>query len=160
MNKYTKLRSIKGNEAIELKKGPSRLLLCPDMGGRAFAEVAGIVPHRIDLQAAARPGDDFNNYGGNNLWPAPEGGVYGFNYKGNGWYVQPAVNTQPFEVAASKENNILESMPGRPEIDGRQPATAFEECDCKRGQPWLTGPARRWKLLSAERSACQTVLPC
>ncbi len=123
MNKYTKLRSIKGNEAIELKKGPSRLLLCPDMGGRAFAEVAGIVPHRIDLQAAARPGDDFNNYGGNNLWPAPEGGVYGFNYKGNGWYVQPAVNTQPFEVAASKENNILESMPGRPEIDGRQPAT-------------------------------------
>jgi len=123
MSEYIKLRNLKGNSALELEEGSSRLLICLDMGGRVFAEVAGISPHRIDLQAAACPGDDFNNYGGNNLWPAPEGGIYGFNYRGDEWYVQPAINMQPFEVVTSKDNNILEGLHGNPKTNNQQLTT-------------------------------------
>ena len=51
---------------------------------------------RIDLAAVRQPDQPFNNFGGMNLWPAPEGGPFGFNYEGSRWYVQPAINVEPF----------------------------------------------------------------
>lgn len=80
--------------------GPAgRLAVCPTLGGRVFTEVGGVLAHRLDLAAVMKPdARAFNNYGGNSFWPAPEGGAFGFNYRGAEWYVQPAINTQPYEV--------------------------------------------------------------
>jgi hypothetical protein len=57
--------------------------------------------HRIDLETAANPTQSFNNYGGGNFWPAPEGGQFGFNYINDEWYVQEMINRQPFEVVSA-----------------------------------------------------------
>jgi len=83
--------------AIVLEVPDARLALCPTLGGRLFAELAGQFLHRVDLAAVAHPNNPFNNFGGNNFWPAPEGGKFGFNYRGDEWYVQPCINSQPFE---------------------------------------------------------------
>jgi hypothetical protein len=100
-NKYRELAALKKGSAVFFKTGSAECILCPDMGGRIFCECLGISPHRIDLDCAAHPLDSFNNFGGYNFWPAPEGGKFGFNYRGNEWYVQPAINAQPFLVLKS-----------------------------------------------------------
>lgn len=107
--KYQELLELKRNAAIEFKAGPAACLLCPDMGGRVFAECCGVSPHRIDLACAAKPTSAFNNYGGNNFWPAPEGGKFGFNYSPsrNEWYVQPAINEQPFRVVRRDQHSAV-----------------------------------------------------
>jgi len=63
--------------------------------------------HRIDLDCAAHPSASFNNFGGNNFWPAPEGGKLGFNYRGNEWYVQESINEQPFRVISSDKRSAV-----------------------------------------------------
>lgn len=100
---YERLRALKGEKAVEFRSGQGEFLLCPDMGARVFAQLGGVSLHRIDLEAAARPTREFNNYGGLNLWPAPEGGKFGFNYEGDTWRVQDAVNLAPFELARASE---------------------------------------------------------
>jgi hypothetical protein len=104
MNKsnYRHLIELKQDTAIRFKEAHSEAALCPDMGGRVFVEIDGISPHRIDLETVRNPDKPFNNYGGGNVWPAPEGGKFGFNYRGDEWYVQPAINNQPFRIV-SKE---------------------------------------------------------
>lgn len=99
MNAFENLLEIKGQGIVAIKSGDSRFALCPDMGGRVFAEVCGISVHRIDLDTVRDPNQPFNNFGGGNFWPAPEGGKFGWNYQGDQWYVQPVINNQPFEVA-------------------------------------------------------------
>jgi len=106
-NKYRKLVSLKHGNAIEFPAVSGSCLLCPDLGGRVFAECCGVSPHRIDLECAAHPSASFNNYGGNNFWPAPEGGKFGFNYRGNEWYVQPAINEQPFQVVRRGQHSAV-----------------------------------------------------
>ncbi len=101
MNKYQELKEIKKGSFIHFASQAGEVILCPDMGGRVFAELAGSSLHRIDLECAARPDRPFNNFGGGNFWPAPEGGQFGFNYRGNEWYVQEAINTQPFEMVSN-----------------------------------------------------------
>lgn len=95
---YEQLREMKAEAALEIPAGDGRLLFCPDMGARVFGELGGLSLHRLDLDTAANPTDDFNNYGGLNLWPAPEGGRFGFNYDGDRWYVQDGINRAPFGI--------------------------------------------------------------
>ena len=37
MSKFVELLQTKQDSAVELEAGASRMILCPDMGGRAFA---------------------------------------------------------------------------------------------------------------------------
>jgi hypothetical protein len=96
-----RLLETKKAAAIVLRDGAGRAVICPDMGGRVFVEVGGQSMHRLDLDTVQQPDRPFNNFGGTNLWPAPEGGPFGFNYQGNQWYVQPAINNEPFAVRKS-----------------------------------------------------------
>ena len=100
INKFQELLRIKKDAAITFKHDKAACALCPDMGGRVFGEVGGISLHRIDLDAVRRPDQPFANFGGGNFWPAPEGGKFGFNYRGNEWYVQSCINATPFLVAS------------------------------------------------------------
>lgn len=107
MNEYRSMLGIKSGKVLELKSGESSLAVCPDMGGRVFAEIGGLSVHRIDLDTVANPTKPFNMFGGNTLWPAPEGGKFGFNYKGDEWYVQPAINFQPFETVSADNKTVM-----------------------------------------------------
>jgi hypothetical protein len=97
-NKFRELRAIKAGHLLEFAQDAATCVLCPDVAGRIFAEVGGLSVHRIDLDCVARPDRPFNNYGGGNFWPAPEGGKFAFNYRGSQWYVQDCIDKQPFEV--------------------------------------------------------------
>jgi len=70
--------------------------------GRIFLlDAQGKPYHRWDQSVADKPSDtDFNNLGGNSLWPAPEGGPYAFNYLEGDWLVQPGINTAVSELDA------------------------------------------------------------
>lgn len=107
MEKYEELLKIKGDTLFEIKDRTSAFCLAPDMGGRIFASVGGVSVHRIDLENAASPDRAFNNFGGCNLWPAPEGGRFGFNYRGNEWYVQEGINNQVFRIVTKNNTSAL-----------------------------------------------------
>jgi hypothetical protein len=77
------------------------------MGGRVFVDLADRFLHRIDLDTVARPDQPFNNFGGGNFWPAPEGGQFGFNYQGDEWYVQEAINNETFVVMGADSEKAL-----------------------------------------------------
>ena len=102
---FDKLLRLTQGRVIQFKTPCARVALCPTLGGRVFAEVAGRFMHRVDLETVARPEKPFNNFGGGNLWPAPEGGKFGFNYRGNEWYVQPCINSQPFEIVQEEPSS-------------------------------------------------------
>ncbi len=80
--------------SITLKNDRGSVTLDGALQGRIFAELDGECLHRRDRQLEAHPDPvEFNNIGGNSLWPAPEGGPYAFNYLKEGeWLVQPGVN--------------------------------------------------------------------
>ncbi|OHB52893.1 MAG: hypothetical protein A2Y12_03615 [Planctomycetes bacterium GWF2_42_9] len=63
--------------------------------------------HRIDIDTVKSPNKTFNNYGGNNFWPAPEGGIFGFNYEGNTWRVQSAINSEPFIMINKSQKSAI-----------------------------------------------------
>lgn len=107
MNGYRELQKLKKGALLEINRENCNLCLTPDMGGRVFAEVCGLAMHRIDLENTANPDQSFNNFGGGNFWPAPEGGKFGFNYCGSEWYVQEAINKQPFKVMSHNENSAV-----------------------------------------------------
>jgi hypothetical protein len=98
---------IKKGTAVEFQRHDSACAVFPDLGGRVFAEVCGLSMHRVDLECVARPNRPFNNFGGGNFWPAPEGGKFAFNYLGNRWCVQECINDQPFEVASRTGDGAL-----------------------------------------------------
>ena len=79
-----------------LPAGDGMVYLAPQLQGRIFASLDGEVLHRFDAALAEDPSpDDFNNLGGNSLWPAPEGGEFAFNYPADGspWRVQAGINS-------------------------------------------------------------------
>jgi hypothetical protein len=96
MNKFDELIKLKRGSGYLYAQDHARAFLAPDLGARVFVELDGLLQHRLDLENVKNPNKPFNNYGGNSFWPAPEGGRYGFNYKGDTWYVQPAINNEPF----------------------------------------------------------------
>ncbi len=99
-SKYRELLQIKQGATLAFQNEHAACVLCADMGGRVFAEIGGQSLHRIDLASVRQPDQPFANFGGGNFWPAPEGGKFGFNYRGNEWYVQPCINAAPFQVAS------------------------------------------------------------
>jgi len=89
--------------AVELSSGGGAVLACPTITGRLFLRLGDDTLSRVDADMARRsaPADgSFHNVGGCSLWPAPEGGAYGFNYPDGGdWCVQEGVNVAPYRVA-------------------------------------------------------------
>ena len=86
-----------------LPAGDGKVYLAPQLQGRIFASLDGEVLHRFDAELAAHPlPDDFNNLGGNSLWPAPEGGEFAFNYPADGspWRVQAGINSAVSQLSA------------------------------------------------------------
>ena len=89
--------------ALRQRVGDGTVYVSPDLQGRIFAELDGRLLHRLDVALAANPSPtEFNNLGGNSLWPAPEGGPFAFNYPPNGgaWYVQEGINAVPAQPLA------------------------------------------------------------
>ncbi len=101
MNDFDALIELKRRGGCLVEAAGARVVFAPDLGARVFCELGGVSLHRLDLENVRHPDRPFNNYGGNNFWPAPEGGAFGFNYDGDTWRVQPAVNNQPFELEAA-----------------------------------------------------------
>ena len=100
MGRFDELVGLKKANGFVYVGGGARAVLAPDLGARVFCELNGVCLHRLDMDVVRSPVQAFNNYGGNNFWPAPEGGVFGFNYNGDEWYVQPAINNEPFVLDA------------------------------------------------------------
>jgi hypothetical protein len=79
---------------VELNCGRGSVLLPPLLGGRIFCQLDGELVHRLDGTALRNPSaTEYDNLGGNSLWPAPEGGAFGFNYPpgGDAWMVQDGI---------------------------------------------------------------------
>ena len=79
---------------VELESGSGSILLPPSLAGRLFCQMDGELIHRLDTAALQHPSDtEYDNLGGNSLWPAPEGGAYAFNYppQSENWYVQDGI---------------------------------------------------------------------
>ena len=104
---------------VSLQKIDSDLLVMPSgddavavsnrLQGRIFCELDGELVHRFNAELAANPSpDNFNNIGGNSLWPGPEGGAFAFNYlPGTGWQVQPAINSQTTTTLESRSQRLV-----------------------------------------------------
>lgn len=75
-----------------LKGTDGTVYLSPGLQGRIFCSIGDTLVHKLDFAMAADPSDDFNNIGGNSLWPAPEGGAYAYNYPRGAWCVQDGIN--------------------------------------------------------------------
>lgn len=81
-------------DLVELPCGAGGILISPGLQGRIFARIGRELIHRLDTALLAAPSDvEFNNVGGNSLWPAPEGGPFAFNYlpDSDAWLVQPGI---------------------------------------------------------------------
>ena len=107
MQTFDSLIDLKKDNSFVYRKDNARVVFAPDLGGRVFCELDGICLHRLDLENIRQPNRPFNNYGGNNFWPAPEGGQFGFNYQGDDWYVQPAINDEPFVLGEKKPDSAV-----------------------------------------------------
>lgn len=119
MNKFDELIKLKADKSHLYNKNNARAVFVPDLGARIFVELDGFLLHRLDIDNVRNPNNCYNNYGGNNFWPAPEGGRFGFNYKDDIWYIQPAINNIPFRLeyqnqseAKAEKRTILENRKG------------------------------------------------
>lgn len=100
---------------VELASGSGRIFIAPGLQGRIFCSLGDELIHRFDAKLAFSPHpEEFNNIGGNSLWPAPEGGDFAFNYlPGTGWLVQKGINsacpvvTGSDKTSATVEKNIV-----------------------------------------------------
>ena len=90
-----------------LESGDGTIFLSPGMQGRIFCAVGDELISKLDFPLAAHPTEDFNNIGGNSLWPAPEGGPYAFNYPHGEWTVQDGINKVKAEVELYARNSRL-----------------------------------------------------
>ena len=85
------------------------ILVSPGLQGRIFCTLGNELMHRLDVDLLDCPlENEFNNLGGNSLWPAPEGGDFAFNY-GPGsdeWLVQDGIATAPASVTSLDATRI------------------------------------------------------
>ena len=93
MTKLERLEKI-DPQLIRIPCGDGNILVSNTLQGRIMAEIKGTLIHRFEADLAENPDpENFNNLGGNSLWPAPEGGDFAFNYPPQGdWYVQEGIN--------------------------------------------------------------------
>ncbi|OHB56433.1 MAG: hypothetical protein A2Y12_06265 [Planctomycetes bacterium GWF2_42_9] len=111
MNNFQKLVEFKKDSAFTYNNTNAKIVFVPDLGARVFCEFNNESLHRLDIENVYTPNKPFNNYGGNNFWPAPEGGMFGFNYDGDRWLVQPAINNEPFMLKSiSKSSAVAEKI--------------------------------------------------
>ncbi|HBG78718.1 MAG TPA: hypothetical protein DDW84_07765 [Phycisphaerales bacterium] len=109
MNDFQELINFKKDTAFVCGGANAKAAFIPDLGARVFCELNGSSLHRLDIENVRKPDKPFNNYGGNNFWPAPEGGGVGFNYDGDAWRVQTAINNEPFLMkSGSKDSAVAE----------------------------------------------------
>ena len=95
---------------VELKSGDGAVYVSPGLQGRIFCTVGEMMIHQLDVGLANAPDPvEFNNIGGNSLWPAPEGGQVAFNYSpgSDEWLVQPAINSQCPEIVEKSANSVI-----------------------------------------------------
>lgn len=90
-----------------LKSSDGTVYLSPGLQGRIFCSIGDTLVHKLDFAMAADPSDDFNNIGGNSLWPAPEGGAYAFNYPNGEWTVQDGINKVCPELTMLSETDAV-----------------------------------------------------
>ena len=90
-----------------LESGDGTIFLSPGMQGRIFCAVGDELISKLDFPLAAHPTEDFNNIGGNSLWPAPEGGPYAFNYPHGEWTVQDGINKVKAEVESCSADTCV-----------------------------------------------------
>jgi hypothetical protein len=79
---------------VELKCGKGSVLIPPSLSGRIFCQYDGELIHRLDVAGMQNPSPtEYDNLGGNSLWPAPEGGLFAFNYPpdSDAWMVQNGI---------------------------------------------------------------------
>jgi len=107
MSETNELIDLKRNDIFIYEDGGARAVFAPDLGARVFCELDGMLLHRLDIENVRNPNQPFNNYGGCNYWPAPEGGKFGFNYEGDEWRVQPAINNEPFVLESKTDTGAL-----------------------------------------------------
>ena len=97
-------------DVVALDSGSGKILIAPGLQGRIFCCIGTEMIHKFDAGLAARPHpEEFNNIGGNSLWPAPEGGNFAFNYlPGGNWLVQEGINTVcPRVISRSASSAIV-----------------------------------------------------
>jgi hypothetical protein len=107
MSIFQELVDVKKDTAYVFSAGNAKAAFVSDLGARVFCELDGQSLHRLDIDNVKNPDKPFNNYGGNNFWPAPEGGIFGFNYDGDEWQVQRAINNEPFMMKSSSEDSAV-----------------------------------------------------
>jgi hypothetical protein len=86
---------------VQLDAGNGTVLVSPGLQGRIFCALGNELVHRLDAEGLENPvAGEFQNLGGNSLWPAPEGGAYAFNYppESGEWYVQKDIAETPAEA--------------------------------------------------------------
>jgi len=97
-------------QIVELPCGRGSVLIPPKLHGRVFCQFEGELIHRLDAELLSNPSPvEYNNIGGNSLWPAPEGGPFAFNYApgSNAWYVQDGIGKAVPSVACNGESCAL-----------------------------------------------------
>ena len=103
------LNALRAHDArtVELACGAGSVLIPPSLQGRIFCQLEGELIHRLDTGAMRAPSaTEYDNLGGNSLWPAPEGGPFAFNYVdgSDAWTVQDGIAGAIPEVTRSGEN--------------------------------------------------------
>ncbi len=78
-----------------------------DLEGRLFTVLNGQVINRVNIHAicAESTNSQYLNPGGDGLWPAPEGTVYGYQYATGHWRVSPAIRFARFQVKERSESS-------------------------------------------------------
>ncbi len=94
---------------LVIPSGDGNVLVSNHFQGRIFVEIDGVLLHRLVENLARHPDPvEFNNLGGNSLWPAPEGGEFAFNYPPNGgWMVQSGINSVPTRTELAGIDRVL-----------------------------------------------------
>ena len=103
-----KIRNLDANLQV-INSHDGAILASPGLQGRILCTLNGELLHKLDYELAENPSPtDFNNLGGNSLWPAPEGGPFAYNYPPDGaWYVQDDINRTPYVVKSSSDKQIV-----------------------------------------------------
>lgn len=94
----------------ELNCADGSVLVSPGLQGRIFGQINDELIHRLDVELLRNPSStEFNNIGGNSLWPAPEGGTFAFNYPpgGGAWRVQRGIAETPARIVHRGPNKIV-----------------------------------------------------
>ena len=100
-----KLRKIDPG-VLELACKNGTIFVSNKLQGRIFAEINGTFVHNFLEDLAANPDPvNFNNIGGNSLWPAPEGGDFAYNYPDHGdWQVQSGIMSATTAISLSSSS--------------------------------------------------------